>query len=323
MAAGRRAHAVVAALATASVLTACGGGGVEAGSGGKPKLYFLPGVKDEPFYVTMECGAKEEAAALGYEFVAKAPAKFDADLQSPLVEDARKDKAAAVVIAPTDERKLIAPLKDLDRNGTKVVEVDTAVIASGVSASRVASDNAQGGRKAAETLIQLVGGRGKVLVLDTTLDTSSTNAREKGFAEVASANSKINYLGKKYTDNDPAKAARIVTQALTETPDLAGIFTTNLNTTEGAAAALRAANKVGQVKLVGFDASPQQVEDLRAGVVQALIAQDPAGIGRQGVQQVVAAVEKKPTKGEIKVDVVPITRDTMDQNSKYFYRKSC
>ncbi|SHG12274.1 ABC transporter substrate-binding protein [Streptoalloteichus hindustanus] len=323
MAAGRRAYAVAAAVAAASMLTACGGGSETGSEGGKPKLYFLPGVKAEPFYVSMECGAKEEAAALGYEFVAKAPDKFDADLQLPLVEEARKAKAAAVLIAPTDERRLIAPMKDLDRNGTKVVEVDTTVLASGVSTSRVASDNVQGGRKAAETLLQLVNGKGKVLVLDTTLDTSSTNAREKGFAEVTTANSKITYLPKKYTDNDPTKAAQVVAQALTENPDLAGIFATNLNTTEGAANALRAAGRTGQVKLVGFDASPKQVEDLRNGAVQALIAQDPAGIGRQGVQQAVAAAQKKPAKSEIKVEVVPITRDSMDQNSRYFYRTSC
>jgi ribose transport system substrate-binding protein len=77
------------------------------------------------------------------------------------------------------------------------------------------------------------------------------------------------------------------------------------------------------VKLVGFDASPNQVEDLRAGEVSALIAQDPAAIGRQGVQQVVAAIEGRPTQREIQTDLVAITQADMAQKEQYFYKTAC
>ena len=39
------------------------------------------------------------------------------------------------------------------------------------------------------------------------------------------------------------------------------------------------------MKIVGFDAGPTQVEELEKGDVQALIAQKPADIGAQGVEQ--------------------------------------
>ena len=133
----------------------------------------------------------------------------------------------------------------------------------------------------------------------------------------------ITYLGQEYTDNQPAVAAQKVTAKLASDPDLAAVFATNLNTGEGAATGLRNAGKTDQVRLVGFDASPKQIEGMRSGEVTALIAQDPATIGRDGVQQVVAAIEGKPVQREIQTDLVAITRDDMDSKSQYFYKTSC
>ena len=82
-------------------------------------------------------------------------------------------------------------------------------------------------------------------------------------------------IGVQYDNDDPAKAASIVSATLSAHPDLKGIFATNLFSAEGAATALRQRGKLGQVKIVGFDAGPKQVRDLRGGVVQALIAQKP------------------------------------------------
>jgi ribose transport system substrate-binding protein len=62
---------------------------------------------------------------------------------------------------------------------------------------------------------------------------------------------------------------------------------------------------------------------MRSGEVSALIAQDPATIGRDGVDQVVAAIEGKPVQREIQTDLVAITRDDMDSKSQYFYKTSC
>jgi ribose transport system substrate-binding protein len=162
-----------------------------------------------------------------------------------------------------------------------------------------------------------------VLVLNTKAGTSTTDQRAAGFEQEIKNYPGITYLGQQYTDNEPSRAASIVTATLSAHGDLAGIFATNLNSGEGAAAGLRNANKLGQVKLVGFDASPKQVDDLRNGVVQALIAQDPASIGSQGVQQAVAAIEGRPTQRDLQTDLVAITKDDMDANSRYFYKNSC
>jgi len=77
------------------------------------------------------------------------------------------------------------------------------------------------------------------------------------------------------------------------------------------------------VKIVGFDAGPKQVEDLKQGLVQALIAQRPAQIGSLGVQQAVNALDDKPVKEKIGTGFVSITKDNLDQNQDALYKSSC
>jgi ribose transport system substrate-binding protein len=271
----------------------------------------------------MQCGAQEEAAKLGYQLDTQAPDQFEAALQTPIVTGVLATRPAGVLIAPTDDVALANPMTQLKSAGIKVVEVDTRLQDESVALSTVSSNNEQGGQLAAQTVAQLIGDKGKVMVLNTKAGTSTTDARAKGFEEEIAKHPGITYLGQEYTDNQPAVAAQKVSAKLSSDPDLVAVFATNLNSGEGAATGLRNAGKTGQVRLVGFDASPNQVEDLRAGEVSALIAQDPAAIGRQGVQQVVAAIEGKPVQREIQTDLIAITQADMDANSQYFYRTAC
>ncbi|GGM35610.1 sugar ABC transporter substrate-binding protein [Longimycelium tulufanense] len=326
MAAGAGVLRVGVAVVAALALAACGGGTIGEGpEGGQPNknLVLIPGVKGEPFYISMECGAKKEAAKLGYQLTVQAPDRFEASQQTPIVTGVLATRPGAVLIAPTDDRAMINPMRQVKDAGIHVVEVDTTVTDPSISVSKISSDNEVGGRKAAETLAKLIGERGSVLVLNTKAGTSTTDARARGFEEAIKRYPNITYLGQEYTDNEPARAAQIVSGKLSAHPDLAGVFATNLNTGEGAATGLRNAGRTGEVKLVGFDASPKQVEELRTGGVDALIAQDPAVIGQQGVQQAVAAIEGRPAVPQIQTDLVAITKEDMEKQSRYFYRTEC
>lgn len=329
MALGRRSVTTAGvALLAAALLAACGSGqvGQSGGNSGgnNKKLTLIPGVKAEPFYISMQCGAQEEAKAKGYQLDTQAPDKFEASLQNPILNGVIASKPAGILIAPTDDKAMAGPMQAAKDAGIKVVEVDTALQDKSVALSTISSNNEQGGQKAAETLAKLVGsGTGSVLVLNTKAGTSTTDARAKGFEDAIKKYPNLKYVGQQYTDNDPAVAAQKVSATLSANPDLIGIFATNLNTGEGAGTALTNAGKTGKVNLIGFDASPKQVEDLRSGVVQALIAQDPGTIGRKGVDEAVAAIEGGSVQRDIATDLVAITKSDMDANSRYFYKQSC
>jgi ribose transport system substrate-binding protein len=322
--------ALVAVVGAAVVLAGCGSGtvgGSSGGSGSAPAnkhLALVAGVDNEPFYYTMECGAKAEATKLGYTLDFKAPAKFDAGLQNPIITAEVNDKPAGALIVPDSDTASAGPMQQLKNAGTKIVEVDTSLKDTSIALSAISSDNTQGGTLAADTLGKLVNGKpGSVLALDTVAGTSTTDQRAQGFAaEITAKYPNLKLLTTEFTNNDPAVAAQKVTAAIASTPDLVGIFATNLNTGQGAATGLGNAHKVGQIQLVGFDASPNEVTDLRSGQFQALIAQEPGTIGKDGVDQVVNAINGKPVTKTIPTDLVSITQANMDSNQQFFYSQT-
>ena len=319
--------AVSLTLVLAVVVAACGdddddGGGGGGGGGGGKSMTLIAGVKGDEFYITMNCGAQEEAKKLGVSLDFQGPNEFDAAQQTPIVNAVAAKKPDAILVAPTDTKAMYAPIKQAADAGSKIVLVDTTLEDSSLAASQIASDNEGGGRSAAETLSKLIGGQGKVFVVNVKPGISTTDARAKGF-EAGAKEAGLDYIGQEYSQDEPAKAASIVKSILAKNPDLKGIFATNLFSAEGAASGLREAGKLGDVKIVGFDAGPKQVEDLKQGLVQALIAQRPAQIGSLGVQQAVNALDDKPVKEKIGTGFVSITKDNLDQNQDALYKSSC
>lgn len=325
---------LVLVFATGALVAGCGGQIGENNSGGgqssgaaptNKNLELVVGVKNEPFYISMQCGAEAAAKEAGYTINTQAPDKFDPTLQAPIVTALGAKKPAALLIAPTDDKTMAPQMKQIKDMGVKVIEVDTALQDTSVAASSISSDNTQGGQLAAQTMAKLTNGKtGSVLVLDTKAGTSTTAARAKGFEEeLKKAAPNLKSIGIQFTENEPSVAAQKVTAAISSTPDLIGVFATNLNTGEGAATGLRSAGKVGQVQLVGFDASPSEVEGLRNGAFQALIAQDPGTIGKTGVQQAIAAIEGKPVQRNISAPLVALTKQDMDQKAEFFYKTKC
>ena len=294
------------------------------GSGGGKhyKMTLIAGVKGDEFYITMNCGAQEKAKELGVTLDFQGPDKFDPSLQTPVVNAVAAKKPDAVLVAPTDTKAMYAPIKQLSDGGTKVALVDTTLEQADFAVSQIASDNEGGGKAAADTLGKLIGGKGKVFVVNVNPGISTTDARGKGFQEGAKA-AGLTFVGQEYDNDDPSKAAAVTKAALAKNPDLKGIFATNLFSAEGAATGIREAGKLGKVKIVGFDAGPKQVEDLKNGIVQALIAQKPAEIGADGVQQAYNALTGKATQKQIGTGFVSVTKDNLTQNQDALYKASC
>jgi ABC-type sugar transport system substrate-binding protein len=81
----------------------------------------------------------------------------------------------------------------------------------------------------------------------------------------------------------------------------------------------------GKVKIVGFDAEPDEITALQQGTVQALIAQSPYTIGTNAVDQAVAALSGKPTTKKIGTKFTIITKANLNSAASQaaIYKTSC
>ena len=328
---------LVLALASALALVAagCGGGdeGEDAGggaAGGEAQetydITLLQGVKGDEFYITMWCGVQDAAKKLGAKVTVQGPDEFDPGQQIPILNGIIAEKPDALLIAPTDTKALIAPMQQAKDAGITLVEVDTTIEKDDISVSKIATDNVEGGRTAARALVDQIGEKGSVLVVNVKPGISTTDQRQQGFEEEIKKHPNIKYLGTEFSNNEPARAASTVSATLAAEPGLTGIFGTNLFSAEGAATGLRNAGKQEQIKIVGFDAGTAQVKQLEEDLVQALVAQKPYDIGYQGVEQAVAALKGDEVEPAIKTDLVTVTQENLQDpeiQNDVLYRADC
>ncbi len=323
---------VAAAGAGVAFLGACGGGGQGGGGQGgggaeSYRLTLIVGVTGDEFYTTMECGAQAAAQELGAELTVQGPEEFSAAEQTPILNAAVQANPDAILIAPTDRTAMVAPIQSVVNQDIPVVLVDTTIEKEEIALARISSDNIEGGKQAGEALAEQIGEEGKVMIISVTPGISTTDQRKQGFEEAIKKYPNIEYLGTEYCNDDPVEAASITTSTLRSNPDLKGIFGANVFSGQGAGTGVRQTGKKDQVSVVAFDASPTQVEDLRKGNVDVLIAQHPNDIGDRGVRIAVDYLKsgKEPSSKQITTGFTTVTRANLDKPEvkKYLYKAEC
>jgi ribose transport system substrate-binding protein len=288
-----------------------------------PAVAVVLGVKGSPFYQALTCGAKAKAKELGLALTISAPDQFAADSQIPVVNAIAATTPAVAVIVPTDAKALIAPMKQLADRGTKIVTVDQTIADNSFVQTQILTDNAQGGRLAADALNALLDGKGEVLVITQPPGSAAQDARTTGFEEELKKYPGIVYLGAQYQSDDPQKAAEIVTSTLSAHPKLAGLFSTNDQGAIGALTGLRQAGAVGKVKVVAYDAASAEVSALKNDAIQALIAQDPKQEGEVAMESAAKLIKGDKLDKTTLTEIVTIKAGDTATADKYEYKGDC
>jgi len=282
--------------AAAVVLTTVSLASVPAFAQDKGKTYtiaLIPGLTTDAFYITMRKGAQAAADALGVNLLWQGGPEFNPTVQVPVLDAVIARHPDAILIAPTDTKQLIEPLRKANEAGIPVITVDTFIGTGKYQTgagdadfplSYIASDNILGGQIAARALAEAIGGEGKVYVSNVKPGISTTDQREQGFKdEMASDYPKITVLETQYNEDDANKAASQLQAVYARNPDLKGVFGANLFSALGAANGVQQAGQTGNVRVVAFDAPTSIVDNINSGLVDMAIAQHPAEIGYYGV----------------------------------------
>jgi ribose transport system substrate-binding protein len=256
------------------------------------KIGFLPGVVD-PFYQVMQVGVEAAASDLGIDVVTQIPATWGVEVQTPILDAmvARGD-LDYIITAPTDKDQMVGPLQAAVDAGIKVITVDTFLgdgdyVNGPVTfpISYIGSDNVEGGRIAARGLAEAIGGKGSVYINSTNPNVSSVEGRAIGFKEVMEKEfPDVKVVGLDFNLDDMNTAVQQTAAVLQRTPDLAGVFGTNVFSAQGAGTAVINAGLGGHVQVVAYDATQFAIEQLRAGVITLVLAQKPFDMGYMAVQ---------------------------------------
>ncbi|MFB3920607.1 MAG: substrate-binding domain-containing protein [Terriglobia bacterium] len=237
------------------------------------------------FWQTVRAGATAAARENKVEIDWNGPAtESDFARQITIVDDFINRHVDGILLAPTDRDALVPAIRRAKQAG-----IPLSIFDSGANTedyvSFVATNNYGGGVMAARRLAEILGKKGRVAMIAVMPGGASTLAREAGFKETLEKEfPDVRLVAWQFGMSDRARSLAVTEDILTAHPNLDGIFASNESSSIGAVQAVKARALAGKLKIVGFDNSPSLVDDMKAGIIDSLILQDPFEIGYQGMK---------------------------------------
>ena len=261
------------------------------------------------FWVAVESGVRAAARDSGVEVIWNGPpAETDYDRQIQIVDSLIARRVDGLAVAAAERKALMAPIERAMGAGIPVVVFDSGVDSSNYT-SFVATNNYEAGQMGARTLGKLLGGRGKVAIVLHAPGSYSTMERERGFEDVMRSEFPgIRIVARQFGMADRAKARAATENMLAAHPDLHGLFASTEPSSSGAALALKGRKLAGKVRFVGFDFSAGMVEDLKEGVLDAMVVQDPYRMGYEVVRLLAEKLEGRSVPHRVDLHAQVVTR---------------
>ena len=293
--------ALVAAAACAQVRESGGGGGAQGGGGGKGanapvELAVVPKAIGFDFWeqvrIGAQCAAKKAEGNVSVQWDG-VTAETDVNGQVNLLQNFITQGVDGLVYAATDAKVLYQVTKSAKDQGVTVVNIDSGTNPQPKDVPVFATDNVAAAKRVPDLLAKELGeGGGKLAFIPFQQGTLTNEQREEGFKEGLKQHPELKLVAEQSSQSDYNTALRVTEDILTANPDLDGIFAANEPGVLGAAEAVRKAGKAGEIVIVGWDASSEEVQGVRDGVISALVVQNPFRMGYDGTNAAVKIVRQ-------------------------------
>src|SRR5829696_4091225 len=338
----RRRH-VLAVLLAASVtlVAACGaqvresGGGGESqgGGGGKGEnapvqLAVVPKAIGFDFWEQVrrgaECAAQKTSGQADIQWDG-VTTETDVNGQVNLLQNFITQGVDGLVYAATDAKVLSKVTQSAKQQGVTVVNIDSGTDPQPDDVPVFATDNVAAAEQVPELIAKELGKEGgEVAFIPFQQGTVTNEQREEGFKDGLKDHPELELVAEQSSQSDYNVALRVTEDILTANPDLNAIFAANEPGVLGAAEAVRQAGKAGEIVIVGWDASPEEIQGVEEGVISALVVQNPFKMGYDGAKAAVEIVREGAKVQSQDTGATFVTKDNLeDQEVQSVLKPSC
>lgn len=267
-----------------------------------------------PFFIALKNGAEFEAkkynpnvqiTTVGYD--------YDLGKQNTQIDNFIAAGVDLILLNPGDPVAIEPAIKRAQRAGIIVVSVDTH--AQGANAT-VETNNIQAGTIACQYLIDKMGGKGDMLIVNGP-QVSSVIERVKGCDAVVAKHPGVKILSQDQDAKGNRDGGLAVGQSLlTRFPTVNGVFAINDPTGVGVELAAKQLHRT-DFPITAVDGSPDAeaaLKDPNSKQFVATASQDPFLMARLAVQEGVGLLAgKKPAKDPLLMDSKLVTRENVNQ----------
>jgi ribose transport system substrate-binding protein/D-allose transport system substrate-binding protein len=325
--ASRRLVLTLGAGTAAVALAACGGNGTTtadstdtetsaAAAGGGNVAAVIKGL-DNPFFQSMEAGIQDEAEASSTDVSIQAATSItDTSGQADRLTSLAGQDFGCFIVNPISGTNLVQGIAQIAAAGVPIVNIDSPVEAAAAEAAGadiatyIGTDNVEAGQLAGEQMAELLPEGGKVALIGGIAGDVTSGARLEGFEQGIPAN--IEIVQTVAADWDRQTALTRATDILRANPDLAGFFAANDDMGLGIVRAVANEGRAGEVKVISVDGNRDAFESVKAGELDATVAQFPYVIGTMGLQACQAAIAGETLPESVNAPVQVVTTENVD-----------
>ncbi len=258
------------------------GGATSASKGGL--ITIIVNDPANPYWQTEGTVAAAEAKTLGYTSNVAA-SKGDTNTESTLIDTAITNKSVAIILDPANASGSIGAVKKANAANIPVFLVNAEINQEGLAKAQLVSNNAQGAALGGQQWVKDVGEKGTYVELLGAPSDNNAATRSNGYLSVLSQYPTLKEVGKEVANWDRTQGHDKMQTLLQAHPDITGVIAGNDEMALGAITALKQAGKLAQVKVGGFDGSPDAAAAVKAGEMQYTVLQPVATFAKKAVQQ--------------------------------------
>lgn len=258
---------------------------------GITKVGYLVPTLENPFFVDMTDAAKAKSNESLQILVQASPDELK---QNQIIENFITQGVDAICVVPINSETIIPAIIEANKAGIPVINVDNKINQESAQkqgakiAFYIGSDNFEGGQSAGQFIIDQLGGKGKVAILEGVSGNDAAIKRKGGFMKSVENSNDIEVVASQAADWNRQKANDIFQAILTANPDLDAVFACNDEMALGAIAAMKNKNvALDSIVVVGFDAVDEAIKAVESGELNATVAQQPKLMGERAIELVV------------------------------------
>ncbi|WP_240733095.1 substrate-binding domain-containing protein [Jeotgalibacillus sp. S-D1] len=269
---------------------------------------------DNPFFVSMSNAAEAHAEELGAEIIVQAA---DADLakQTSQIENFITQGVDLILLNAVDSKGIAGAVAQADAAGIPIISVDVG--ADGGIEGTVTSDNYQAGVLAAEYMIEDLGGKGNVVVIDGP-PVTAVKDRIAGFEDTIEGTD-INVIAKQNGEGNREKGLQVMESILqaNKPGTIDAVFANNDPVAIGAEIAQQQAGRQDEFYIVGVDGSPDVIEAMKkeGSSIAGTSAQHPDDMIVKAMDVGIQVIEGESVEEVTKIPVDLVTQDNLSSYS--------
>ena len=283
-------YGIAAAALVAVLASGCSASAekTDTAAGGESKagglITIIVNDPSNPYWQTEGTVAEAEAKKLGYTANVSA-SKGDTNTESNLIDTAITNKSVAIILDPANASGSVGAVKKANAADIPVFLVNAEINQEGLAKAQLVSNNAQGAAIGAQQWITSVGDAGEYVELFGAPSDNNAATRSNGYKTVLTQYPTLKQVGKDVANWDRTQGHDKMQSLLQAHPAIKGVISGNDEMALGAIAALKSAGKLGQVKVGGFDGSPDAIAAIKAGELQYTVLQPVATFAKKAVEQ--------------------------------------